>query len=67
LLERYASRLDRHPGHVDHVRLPELEAPLVTGAYDPLDLPGELIRLDTSTEVDMEALVEQVRRLASAD
>jgi len=63
LLERHASR-ERHPGHADSERLEALRAAVESGRHDPLDLPGETIRLDTSREVDPDALAARVRRAA---
>jgi hypothetical protein len=55
LLERYASR-ERHPGHVDSQRIDALREAVETGRHDPLDLPGEIIRIDTTRPVDLAAL-----------
>ena len=60
LLERYSSR-ERHPGHVDSERLGPMRELIENGSYEPLDLPGETIRLDTSVPVDLEALADRVR------
>ena len=59
LTERYASR-ERHPGHVDSERIDGLRESVETGRHDPLDLPGEPIRIDTSEPVDFEALLARV-------
>jgi predicted kinase len=59
LLERYAAR-ERHPGHVDAERIDALREAVETGRHDPLDLPGETIRLDTSEPVDIEALAARI-------
>jgi predicted kinase len=50
LLERYGKR-ERHPGHVDAERIDALREAVESGKHDPLDLPGETIRLDTSEQV----------------
>lgn len=55
LTERYASR-SRHPGHHDATKIDELPARFASGAHDALDLPGELIDLDTTRPVDLDAL-----------
>jgi predicted kinase len=47
LVERYRSR-ERHPGHVDSERIDALRDAVETGRHDPLDLPGETIRIDTT-------------------
>jgi predicted kinase len=60
LLERYAMR-SRHPGHLDEEVLAELRGGVLDG-YKPLALGTTLIELDTSGEVDLDALVAQVSR-----
>jgi predicted kinase len=50
LVERYGKR-ERHPGHVDAERIDALREAVESGRHDPLDLPGETIRLDTSKPV----------------
>jgi predicted kinase len=59
LVERYASR-ERHPGHVDSERIDALREAVESGRHDPLDLPGETIRIDTTGPVDLEAVVASV-------
>ena len=59
LVERYGSR-DRHPGHVDSQRIGALREAVETGRHDPLDLPGETIRIDTTEPVDLDALAERL-------
>ena len=59
LRERYAGRA-RHPGHVDAERIAALQEAVETGRHDPLDLPGETIRVDTTTPVDVARLAERV-------
>jgi len=61
LLERYGTR-ERHPGHVDSERFDAVREAVETGRHDPLDLPGETIRLDTSAEVNLDAVVRRIRR-----
>jgi predicted kinase len=65
LVERYATRSGRHPGHLDHLRLAELEERYASGANGPLDLPGELIELDTSALQPAELVATVASRLAS--
>ena len=60
LLERYADRT-RHPGHVDGERIDAVRAAVESGRHDPLDLPGETIRLDTSKEIELGDLVARIR------
>jgi predicted kinase len=52
LLARYAGR-ERHPGHVDAERIEALRDAVATARHDPLDLPGKLVRLDTSGHVEI--------------
>ena len=59
LLERYASR-ERHPGHVDAQRIEALRGAVESGRHDPLDLPGETIRIDTSVPINLEAIAERI-------
>jgi hypothetical protein len=59
LTERYASRF-RHPGHHDAEKINELPARLASGAHDGLDLRGELIELDTTQPVDLDALAARI-------
>jgi predicted kinase len=50
LLERFKSRWnsgERHPGHADHVTMPEMES-LVRQKILPLELPGPVFELDTT-------------------
>ena len=60
LLERYGSR-QRHPGHVDSERIDALREAVESGRHDPLDLPGETIRLDTSQEVAIGEVLSKIR------
>jgi predicted kinase len=59
LLERYGER-ERHPGHVDAKRIDALQEAVESGRHDPLDLPGETIRLDTSQEVELDDVLARV-------
>jgi predicted kinase len=59
LVERYRSR-ERHPGHVDSERIDALWDAVETGRHDPLDLPGETIRIDTSGPVNLAALARRI-------
>jgi predicted kinase len=60
LLERYGRR-ERHPGHVDSERIEALRDAVESGRHDPLDLPGETIRVSTSRAVDLDAVVDRIR------
>ncbi len=62
LLERYGGR-ERHAGHVDSERIGALREAVETGRHDPLDLPGETIRIDTSEPVDLAQLAGRVGSL----
>jgi predicted kinase len=59
ILERYSLR-SRHPGHLDAEIVPELRERLAAGEWQPLDLDGKLITLDTSTPVDVQSLAATV-------
>jgi predicted kinase len=61
LLERYGSRPARHPGHLDELRAGELAERYQSGRNGPLELEGELIELDTSGPVDVDALAARIR------
>jgi predicted kinase len=60
LLDRYGNR-ERHPGHVDAERIDALREAVESGRHEPLALPGDTIRLDTSRPLDLEALIARVR------
>jgi predicted kinase len=60
LVERYAAR-ERHPGHVDGERIEALREAVESRRHEPLELPGKLIRVDTSGRVDVEAIADSVR------
>ena len=56
LLERFKSRWNsgkRHPGHADHVTMPEMES-LVKQKILPLELPGPVFELDTTNLAKLE-------------
>ncbi len=58
---------ERHPGHVDHLESvqAELVHDLLRGRYDPLEIGGEVIEVDTTdfTTVDSAAVANSVRAL----
>lgn len=60
LLERYAHRR-RHAGHHDAEKIEALPGRYESGAHSALDLAGEVVELDTTRGVDVDALVEVVR------
>jgi predicted kinase len=56
LLERFKSRWERgerHPGHADHVTMPEMEL-LVEQKVLPLELPGPVFKVDTTNLAKLE-------------
>jgi predicted kinase len=63
VLGRYRART-RHPGHLDDEIEHEVAQALRLGRHAPLDLPGELLRVDTSRSVDAQGVARQVRALA---
>lgn len=62
LLDRYANR-SRHAGHHDAEKIKELPARFESGAHSPLRLRGELVQLDTTGAVDLDALAARLREL----
>jgi predicted kinase len=62
LLERYAAR-DRHPGHHDAEKIKELPERHKSRAHEPLEVPGDVIRLDTAEPVDLAAVADRLRPL----
>ena len=60
LLDRYANR-SRHAAHHDEQELKELPARYESGAHDALRLRRDLIELDTTQPVDLDALADRVR------
>ena len=63
LLKRYANR-SRHAGHHDAEKINELPARFESGVHDALNLPGDLIELDTIQPVDLDALADRIRELS---
>ena len=66
LLERFVGRIEegeRHPGHGDEPEdVREVERKLTAGVWDPLDLPGELIRVDKDDPAfSVESLAARIR------
>ena len=60
LLERYPGR-SRHRGHHDAEKIQELPGRFESGAHAALRLRGDLVELDTTRPVDIDALAEQIR------
>jgi glucokinase len=69
LLARYKARApERHPGHVDAAIVDEVREGQAAGRWQPLQLPGELVKIDTTSfeAVDFESIAARVgRHLAS--
>ena len=65
LVEKFARRAaggDRHPGHADEPEdAADLRDKLEAGVWEPLDLPGELVRADLRDEPD--DVVRRVREV----
>lgn len=64
LLRRVTTRAGRHSGHLDRQRVDEVAARLRDGTHEPLDLRGQVVRVDTSRSVDVPDLVRLVRAAA---
>jgi predicted kinase len=62
---RLAGGRDRHPVHYDEEAADELAERAAAGEWGPLDLGGELVRVDTSAPVDAAALAEEIARLVT--
>jgi predicted kinase len=65
LLRRYEARApERHPGHLDASILEEIHTQLAAGRWQPLQLPGELLTVDTRSfeSLDLEAIVSRAGR-----
>jgi predicted kinase len=58
VVARYASRA-RHPGHLDAEVADELAERFDAGEWQPLDLPGETIVVDTAGPVDVHELSQR--------
>ncbi|MER8091558.1 hypothetical protein ACFVZR_33910 [Streptomyces sp. NPDC058316] len=72
LLNRFAARsasAERHPGHCDDQSIDEFREELLAGRYEPLDLPGPVLTVDTTRfdRVDIDALSAQVSALLHPD
>lgn len=66
LFERFKKRSEsneRHPGHVDTKNYNEFKESLLRGKYDPLDIGGKVIEVDTTdfSAIDYAGLFEKVR------
>lgn len=66
--ERYARRVDngeRHPGHVDRLRMGQFDTAELARRNRPLDLEGPVFHVDTSdfAALDFDRLVTQLKAL----
>jgi predicted kinase len=66
LRERFATRAERHPVHYDDEVVDEVPARVEAGEWDPLELGGSLVRVDTSVFPDLAEVVERVVSAARA-
>jgi predicted kinase len=66
--ERRARHGPRHPGHSDLETLGEIRPILQQGRNEPLDLPGELVEVDTTdfSAVDIDDLLQRILDAAAA-
>lgn len=69
LLQRYAARIEsgeRHPGHIDRLRMGEFDPAEIARRYVPMPIGGQNILLDTTdfTDTHYDALLAQIRALA---
>lgn len=67
LFQRFQDRVargERHPGHVDGGNVEEFRDEILGGWYEPLALPGETIRVDTTdfAQVQYDDIAEEVRQ-----
>lgn len=60
--ERYGSRGGRHPVHHDAQALADILSRIDRGEWEALDLRGTLIRVDTTTPVDVPDLARRIAR-----
>ena len=69
LLERFRNRWERgerHPGHADHITMPEMES-LVKQKIPPLERPGSVFELDTTDLANLETSALFAAILAELD
>ncbi len=57
LRERFASRATRHPVHYDSEVVDEVPARVAAGEWDPLEIGGKLVRVDTTVFPELEEIV----------
>jgi len=71
LLARYRRRAEtgeRHPGHLDQNLLEHFDGDALEQIFQPLDIAGHLVRVDTTefAEADHDQLLESVKALIKA-
>jgi predicted kinase len=62
--DRFRTRNRPHPVHYDLQVIDEVPERMAAGEWDPLDLEGELIRIDGSAPADVDALADAIRARA---
>ncbi|MCY4576368.1 MAG: ATP-binding protein [Chloroflexi bacterium] len=69
LIARNAARLDQNQQRIGHHVMPneELLKGLRNGTWEPLDIPSEIIRVDTSSGFDYADVAGHIRRLYADD
>ena len=70
LRQRYAQRVDngeRHPGHVDRLRMGQFDTAELAQRNRPLDLDGPVFHVDTSdfAALNFDRLLQQLRTLSA--
>ncbi len=68
LLQRYAQRVasgERHPGHVDRLRMGRFDPEELRRRNQPLALDGPVVRIDTSdfAALDLDGLITRLRSI----
>lgn len=61
LITRYTNR-PRHEGHHDAEKVKLLSGRFASGTHGALDLPGDLLRVETLRPVDLDKIVSAIRR-----
>ncbi|MBN9391716.1 MAG: AAA family ATPase [Chloroflexi bacterium] len=70
LLQRFIERAksgERHPGHMDHANLEDFKKSLKEDTYQPLDIGGKTLTVDTNDfdKIDYPALLEDIKSEAA--
>lgn len=50
----------RHPGHVDHLNLEEFKPVLLSGKYDPIEIGGQIIKINTDNFDHLDQKVQEI-------